>query len=482
MIDVVLPPGHVFAERYRVERLLARGGFGAVYVAEQLATEATVALKILWPHILGSEPAVTSFQQEARIAGRVRSPHIVRVLDAGFDATTAMPYLAMELLEGEDLEQHVTRVGPLTPEFAVTLLRQLASALDKAHGYVDREGALRPIVHRDLKPENLFLSRSESGSPLLKVLDFGLAKVLSGTSNLSREVKGTPLYMAYEQVTGSAITPQTDIWALGLIAFFLLTGTGYWKAGSSADASLTQLFAEVITLPIEAPSVRAAELGSRAVLPRGFDEWFLRCVNRERTSRFESAGRAVAALAETLGLAAIADTVIPVTVTASLGPNTTSAATAAGASAQGLSITSAEIARKRSARPLALVLGALGLIGTLAGAWLLLARHSEPHTDAAVGTAVDAMQQEPPTPVPQDSSALLAVPSPSVVVGGGSAATLDAVDAGAVASRHPKPQTLSPRRDQEVANAARRPREPASPRPPVAPSATPRTPGVYDQR
>jgi serine/threonine-protein kinase len=356
--DTHFSPGCVFAERYRIERLLARGGFGAVYVAEQLATEAQVALKILWPHILGSEAAVASFQQEARIAGRVKSAHIVRVLDAGFDPATSMPYLAMELLEGEDLERRVEQSGPLSPELVVELVRQLGSALDKAHGYVDREGVARPIVHRDLKPENLFLTRREDGGPILKVLDFGIAKVLSATSKLSQEVKGTPLYMAYEQASGGSISPRTDVWAVGLIAFFLLYGKSYWKAVASAESSLTLLFAEVITLPIDAPSVRAAELGCDRRSPAGFDRWFLRCVNRDPDQRYAAAGQAAAALAEVFGLGASPATLVeplsagpptslgmpaPSTVAinpVSFDPTLLSARAMGAATAHGLSVTS----------------------------------------------------------------------------------------------------------------------------------------------
>src|SRR5262245_25626152 len=120
----------IFAGRYRIERFLAEGGFGAVYVAEQLATEAKVAIKVLWPQVLQSQDAVEKFQQEARIAGRVNSEHIVRVLDAGFDETTKMPFLAMELLHGEDLQRVLTRLGRVPAAELVTYLRQVASALD----------------------------------------------------------------------------------------------------------------------------------------------------------------------------------------------------------------------------------------------------------------------------------------------------------------------------------------------------------------
>jgi serine/threonine-protein kinase len=301
MITDLMQPGQLFAERYRIERFLARGGFGAVYVAEQLATELRVALKVLWPHVLASADAVEKFKQEARIAGRVNSDHIVRVIDAGFDAATNMPFLVMELLQGGDLQKLVAERGPLPPEVVALYLRQTGSALDKAHGFRDKEGRPTPIIHRDLKPENLFLTHREDGTAHIKVLDFGIAKVLSDATKASQQVKGTPLFMASEQAAGEPISPATDVWALGLIAFFLLTGRIYWRAGSIEGSGIAQLFGEVLSLPLVRPSQRIAEMGWPSALPPGFDAWFVRCVNRDPRSRFTSAGEAARALSAALG-------------------------------------------------------------------------------------------------------------------------------------------------------------------------------------
>ncbi|HXK18815.1 MAG TPA: protein kinase [Polyangiaceae bacterium] len=297
----LLQPGQAFARRYRVQKFLAKGGFGAVYVAVQTETELRVALKVLWPHVLSSQDAVEKFKLEAKIAGRVNSEHIVKVFDAGFDEATDMPFLVMEYLEGLELQKVVDQGGPLPAERAILYLRQVASALDKAHGYVDPDGHPRPIVHRDLKPENLFLAHREDGDPLVKVLDFGIAKVLNDSTKVSQEVKGTPLYMAFEQACAGRITPQTDIWALGLIAFFCLTGHSYWKSANLPESSLTQLFGEILSLPIEPPSQRARDIDASVALPAAFDAWFLRCVNRDAEQRFASAGSCVAALAQAFG-------------------------------------------------------------------------------------------------------------------------------------------------------------------------------------
>jgi serine/threonine-protein kinase len=275
---------------------------GAVFVAEQIATELTVAIKVLFPHILGSQDAVEKFQFEAKVAARVNSDHIVKVLDAGYDQESGLPFLVMELLQGEELDALVERQGPLSPIDVSEYVRQVASGLDRAHGYVNKNGNPEPIVHRDLKPENIFLSQRESGEAVVKILDFGIAKVLTDTAKVSQEVKGTPLFMAYEQATGAALSPQTDIWALGLIAFYLLTGEIYWKAASNPQAGISALFGEVLSLPLDTPTERLRELGREPRWQPAFDAWFARCVVRDASQRFSTAGEAARELARSLGV------------------------------------------------------------------------------------------------------------------------------------------------------------------------------------
>ncbi|HEU4410040.1 MAG TPA: serine/threonine-protein kinase [Polyangiaceae bacterium] len=307
----MLQEGQVFAGRYRVEARIAQGGMGVIYAAEHMATEEQVALKVLWPHVLGSGPALENFQLEARIAARLASEHIVRIFDAGVDEAQGLPYLAMERLRGQTLEALVTEAGPRPAAEVLELTRQVAAALDKAHGYVDREGRPSPIVHRDLKPENLFLVRREGGEPLVKVLDFGMAKVLSGSHKLSQELRGTPLFMASEQVSGGPVTPRLDVWALGLIVFYLLTGRFYWRSANEREGTMMRLLNEVGVQPLEPPSDRARSFAIVPPWPPAFDAWFSRCVNRDVDARFPSAGAAVAALAEALGLSRASVSVPP---------------------------------------------------------------------------------------------------------------------------------------------------------------------------
>ena len=293
----MLAPGQTFASRYRVVRCIAEGGMGAIFEAEHTGTERRVALKLLFPHIMSVASARQKFELEAKISARVNSPYIVEVLDAGFDESSKSPYLVMELLAGQTLAARIRERGRLEADEALRVLGQVAAGLDAAHGYREASGRSSPIVHRDLKPENLFLATQHDGSTVAKILDFGIAKVLGDTGNTSQEVRGTPLYMAFEQVTAGQLSPQTDVWAFGLIAYHALTGAPYWRAAMRADTNIQALFAEILSLPIEAPSVRLREHDATLELPAAFDGWLLRCLDRTPTSRFASAGVAVEALA-----------------------------------------------------------------------------------------------------------------------------------------------------------------------------------------
>jgi tRNA A-37 threonylcarbamoyl transferase component Bud32 len=296
----VLQPNHIVAGRYRIVRHIADGGMGSVYEAEHLATEARVALKLLLPQMLHVAAARRRFELEARVCARVDSEHIVRVFDAGVDEGVRSPYLAMELLAGETLAARVRRNGALSPASAIEILRQVARGLDAAHGHRTAQGVLQPIVHRDLKPENLFITRRTDGTPLVKIVDFGIAKMLSDSTAVSRDVRGTPLYMAHEQVAGEAVSPQTDIWALGLLTYFMLTGRSYWPAANKATPSTEALFAQILTLPLPLPSQRLGDDGITLDAPAAFDAWLLTCIERDPSRRFGSAGVAVAALEPSL--------------------------------------------------------------------------------------------------------------------------------------------------------------------------------------
>ena len=275
----MLDPGTLIAGRYEILSPLASGGNGLVYAAIDRTTEKRVAVKVLRSQVLHERAAREKLRLEAIVAGRVESEHIVQVSDAGVDSASGVPFLVMELLKGFDLQHWVEQQGPIEKKKALEYLRQVASGLDKAHSWKDSENRPAPIVHRDLKPENLYLTHREDRTPLIKILDFGLAKVLSGSATMSSEVRGTPLYMAPEQLSQAPVTPATDVWAIGLIAFFFLTGKCYWKSGQSGNAVLPAVLKEVGEGPTVSPQSRLLEFGVQDIsLSPAFDEWFRRCV------------------------------------------------------------------------------------------------------------------------------------------------------------------------------------------------------------
>jgi serine/threonine protein kinase len=276
----------VIAGRYRVVRLIAQGGMGAVYEVEHTHTGQHHALKVLLVRENVPPELIARFKREARASANIKSEHVVRVTDADVAPELGgAPFLVMELLEGQDLETLASASRP-EPAVVVDWLRQIASALDKAH----RLG----IVHRDIKPENLFLARMPDERPaIVKVLDFGIVKMTEEATGItaSGEVLGTPQYMAPEQATASArITPATDRYSLGLVAYRLLAGESYFQG------EMMNILAQLLHDRMRPPSLRHPELG------KAFDAWFARACHREPEARFSSAGEQIEALAAALSL------------------------------------------------------------------------------------------------------------------------------------------------------------------------------------
>jgi len=231
------------------------------------------------------------------VGSRIPSEHVVEVNAAGIDQTTGLPYLVMELLEGEDLATRIKRAGPMPLEEMRIVFEQLCHAMTAAHG--------AGIVHRDLKPENIFLARSlrAGGAPFtVKVLDFGIAKLAAeaGTHGTTGAM-GSPLWMAPEQTERGSVTPAADVWAMGLIAFYLLTGTHFWRTATMSDGTVAQLLREIVLEPIPVSSARASERGAATRLRPGFDAWFAKAVVREVPLRYGHAAEAWYALATIVG-------------------------------------------------------------------------------------------------------------------------------------------------------------------------------------
>ena len=271
-----LTTGYAIAGKYRLVAPLGRGAMGEVWRAEHALLKSTLAIKVLHPQLLGgNEGEVRSlmerFFREARATAALRSPHVVQILDFGQDG--AVPFIAMELLDGETLEQRIERVRALSARETAAIVTQIARGVDKAHE--------AGIVHRDLKPANVFLVRSFDGE-LVKVLDFGIAKVATGPAGYKATqtgmTVGTPAYMSPEQVQASrALDHRADLWSLGVIAFECLTGNVPFEGDSFGALVLA-----ICVHPPPRPSARHA-------VPPGFDAWFTKAVNRNPDERFQSA-------------------------------------------------------------------------------------------------------------------------------------------------------------------------------------------------
>lgn len=290
-MGVSLANDTIFARDYRIIRPLSEGGMGAVYIVEQLSTGSQRALKLMLPQFVQDPRSRQRFEQEARVGARIESEHVVQVLAAGVDDATGYPYIVMELLKGEDLAANLQRRGAVPPAEVRQIFGQLCHALAAAHA--------AGVVHRDLKPENIFLAAShrEGASVTVKVLDFGIAKVVAEAKNSSTAAIGTPLWMAPEQTQPhSTIGPATDVWPLGLIAFRMLTGRLYWNAAADQNASTAALMREILFEDVVPASARAAQHGVGQLLPAGFDAWFGRCVSRDPAQRFANAAEARAGL------------------------------------------------------------------------------------------------------------------------------------------------------------------------------------------
>jgi serine/threonine-protein kinase len=287
-------PDTLFHGRYRIVRCLKQGGMGAVYEVGDEKTSSRRALKVMLPGIVKDHDLRARFELEARVTGSVESDHIVRVSDAGVDAATETPFLVMDLLRGEDLGSVLEQRGKLGADEVVLYLSQAGRALDKTHA--------AGVIHRDLKPENLFLTTRDDGTPCVKILDFGIAKVIEeSTQGNGTRSMGTPKYMAPEQIRGlGGLGPGVDVYALGHIAYTLLVGEEYWHEEATALRSMFGFFQRVVEGMPEAPTARARRTHG-VTLPEGFDVWLQQATAERPADRFASAGKAVLALAATLG-------------------------------------------------------------------------------------------------------------------------------------------------------------------------------------
>jgi serine/threonine protein kinase len=271
---------------HRVVRLLVEMPSGALYAAENLATSARCALRMLPAELAADPTRCARFEREARVSETITSSHLPKILASGVDEETGLPWLSLALGDGEDLATRIHGRGPLDLDTARRVLRQLGRALRAAHA--------AGVVHRGLAPEVIFLTGAP-GEEEVTLLDLGVGKLLDDRGAMEAGTAVLVRWMAPEQADAAAqIGTSTDVWALGLLAFFMLTGRSYWKSAGT-EGTLVEVFREVLIDPLTPPSERARELGVEALVPRGFDEWFLSCVDRAPAARSSNVQQAAEA-------------------------------------------------------------------------------------------------------------------------------------------------------------------------------------------
>jgi eukaryotic-like serine/threonine-protein kinase len=274
-----LPPevqeGALLAERYRIGRVLGSGAMGVVVAAEHVELNDAVAIKVLLHDSAQASPeALSRFTREAWAASKIKSEYVARVSDSG-RLSDGTPYIVMEYLDGSDLEQVLRTEGPLDMPQTVELMLQACEALAEAHAL--------GIYHRDLKPSNLFCVQRSDGLRAIKLLDFGISKVVQAPASASdprltatSSTLGTPLYMSPEQMrSGRTVDERSDIWALGVILYECLMGRAPFAAENLADLA--------VRIATETPDSISQH---RKDVPAGLERVVLRCLAKDRTQRY----------------------------------------------------------------------------------------------------------------------------------------------------------------------------------------------------
>lgn len=270
----------IIAGKYNVVEKLGQGSMGHIWKAFDENLRRFVAVKVM-SSTLGSSPtAQLRFDREARAIAKLQSPHVVQVFDAGFDK--GVPFIVMELLEGEDLHERLQRTGTMSVSATTKLIDEIARALAAAH--------TREIVHRDLKPANIFIAKDDSSRETYKILDFGVVAMVDDASDEHQRATaagamiGTPLYMSPEQIRSSYIDHRADLWSLGVLVYRALTGVVPFK-GATTGALMVMICMDAFTpASTLVPS-----------LPSGIDEFFQKALAKDPAKRFQSATEFAAA-------------------------------------------------------------------------------------------------------------------------------------------------------------------------------------------
>jgi serine/threonine-protein kinase len=274
-------PGAVVADKYHIERIIGRGAMGVVVAARHVQLDQLVALKLVCARNASDPAIVQRFLREARAAARLRSQHVAKVLDVAM-LPDGSPYIVMEYLEGADLREVLERGGPVTVGQACDYIVQACEAVAEAHAL--------GIVHRDIKPDNLYLTSRLTGEGFVKVLDFGISKLMTaqqGTLTQTSALVGSPLYMAPEQIRSARdADARSDVWALGVVLYELLTQQYPFEAESLPD----------LCMKVTRDPPRSI-LELRDDVPEGLVTIIERCLAKEQAARYANAAELATALA-----------------------------------------------------------------------------------------------------------------------------------------------------------------------------------------
>jgi serine/threonine-protein kinase len=441
-------PGDLIGGKYRVERVLGRGGMGVVVAATHADLGQRVAIKFLLKEAMESDGVAARFLREARTMVQLTSEHVARVSDVGTHENGA-PYMVMEYLEGQDLSDVIQGRGPLPPPEAVDCLLQACEAVAEAHS--------KHVVHRDLKPGNLFLTRRPDGSPLVKVLDFGISKAHEPSGNkltVTSAVMGSPAYMSPEQVRSTTnVDQRSDVWALGVIMYELLSSRLPFEA-----PTMSGMFAAIVASPMTPLSSRRPDLHPE--LARAVE----RALVKEVEGRYQSVAELASALAPFGGEGArISSARITRQLGASGWEHAVSSGRAVGAVSQSsaTSTTGPHVAsgQSRGSKGLALVLGGivLAIAAAAAGAYVVQSRGATPA--AALPEAVtpsEPAKTPPGAPSPEPASpatpvAAAVTPEPAVAP----AASASSAPEASAASAATAPKAKAPPRPAKRAPATK---------------------------
>jgi serine/threonine-protein kinase len=373
--DIRVRPGDKIAGKYLVERVIGRGGMGIVMLAMHEQLGQRVAIKLLMHEAYGSTDIVKRLLREARATAQLTSEHVTKVMDVG-TLDDGAPYMVMEHLRGEDLSGLLKANGALPVERALVYVLQACEGVAEAHA--------RGIVHRDLKPANLFVTSRADGSPLVKVLDFGIAKAWTDdTTTLTSKatLMGSPRYMSPEQMTDArAVDVRTDVWAIGAILYELVSGKPAFD-GESVVAVCTK----VATMP--APHLRDLDTKSLRVL----DATIQKCLEKEPSARFQSIAEVARALAP---IAPEEARVSVQRIERMLGVK------------DGEGATSSSRAPSTMARPVIVIIASLVVVSLGARAWLSTSAAPDvpPAPSVSVVEPLPARESASPPPSPSEQS------------------------------------------------------------------------------